>query len=159
MQTELKIYGSEKTANMIAGKLAKRNPNQKYHVVKVTTGFQVAPVTVGKPSAVFDKPAPVATPKEQAAKTPKVVDAAKQVMVMLPLQGQSPAYLNVVLDGKVTYVGKSTVISYQVDEEAGTVLMVMDRKLAKKRGFPMTPVTVGVDTAEAQPEAAQEGGE
>lgn len=48
-QTAKMIYPSQAVANMICGKLMKRDPGKSYHVVPVTSGFQVAPVTLCPP--------------------------------------------------------------------------------------------------------------
>ena len=49
VQTEKMIYANEAVANEILATLQERNPEMKYHKVRVTSGWQVCSVTVLPP--------------------------------------------------------------------------------------------------------------
>lgn len=127
MQTETakKIYAQETTANMIAGKLAKRNPDQKFTVVKVTTGWQVCPVNVAKPAMPVEKPAPVKKMEKMAPEAGPtltyqlVTDAPKSFVVV----GAG--------DGDLKYLHKSSVL-WASEPENGMIQIQVTGKYAAK---------------------------
>jgi hypothetical protein len=58
-QTEKMIYAQKPVAQMILGKMQKRNPGKAYTMVQIPSGWQVAPVNVLKSGMPPHKPHPV----------------------------------------------------------------------------------------------------
>lgn len=145
METAKKIYPTEAVANMIAGKLTKVR-QKKYIVMKVTTGWQVAPVTTC-PSAVPPwPPAPYPVkgalqPNGALYKKPSTSGVSKATSsashetatVKIACTQETPKYIGVMLDGKEAWIGKSTLISYAIVD--GMATMQMPMAIAKKRGL------------------------
>jgi hypothetical protein len=140
-QTAKMIYPTETVAKMIAGKLTKHKG--KHIVMKIASGFQVCPVTVcqGAVSPNNATPYPVKTPLTPASK-PQVSDA-DTTLITLPLLKDTKAYLLVKKpDGKELWIGKSTIISWdvsmdpdQIAVDAALVTMKFATKVAKQKGL------------------------
>jgi hypothetical protein len=131
-QTAKMIYPTEAVAKMIAGKMTKQKG--KHIVMKIATGFQVCPVTIcqGAVSPNNATPYPVKTPLTPAS-TPQVSDA-ETTLITLPLLKDTKAYLLVKKDdGKELWIGKSTIISWDVDGDL--VVMKFATKTAKQKGL------------------------
>lgn len=129
------IYETPAVANMILGKLVKRNPDKKFVMMKVDTGWQVAPVQVmpsGMPPA---KPAPVLSGQLFGKPTNFASDA---LTFEFPFQRSTKAWLY--FDGgNVKWLHRNKVISYDIIEQPGETMMIRFRvspKVAKEAGLP-----------------------
>lgn len=133
------IYETQAVANMIAGKLTKKK-GVKYDVYKVSTGFQVCPITVCKDYVPPAKPLPVAKPADI---TKKVQDAASvpdsdKITLTFKFKNESPVYLDVYMpDGSVKSFGKSNILAYAIGGEPDhlNIALTMTKAFAKKRGL------------------------
>lgn len=132
-ETSKMIYAQEDVAKAIASKL-EAFKGTKYAVYKVTTGFQVCPVTVCKAYVPPAKPLPVKKPSFDEVLPEDVV------VVAMKFQHESPKYISVYKeDGSLMHLGKSTLIDWDVTigegESTPTVKLKMTKKVAKKRGL------------------------
>ncbi|MCL4743802.1 MAG: hypothetical protein KJZ83_00155 [Burkholderiaceae bacterium] len=123
-ETTKMIYPQEGIANQIANKLM-QTKDTKYAVYKVTTGFQVVPVTIcksGMPPAI---PAPV-------AKVAKDVQAEDTVTLEFPFNRQTKSwwYFD---GGEVQFLHKSHPISVEIKDNM--LRMVLAKKTAIKFGL------------------------
>lgn len=139
MQTETAkmIYPTQQVANMIAGKLTKHK-GVKHAVIKVTTGWQVAAVTVCAGAVSPHKATPIATPDYQVeAKAPVEQLDPSVVVLLFKLKAEHPKTVHIVAesDGEVKWLHKSVMIGYTIDAEAGTVAVKYRKKVADKKGF------------------------
>ena len=132
MQAQM-IYPQSNVATMIAGRLSK-SKGTPYAVTKVTTGFQVAPVVKVEPK----KPLPIPTAAAQSA-APKTWTGIAYHTAKLRFRGESASYVDAWIDGKPVSFGKSTLIGWEVEQEAGEtmkwVVLRMPIPVAKKRGL------------------------
>jgi hypothetical protein len=126
------IFAEPKTANAIALKM-EQTRGKSYAVIKVTTGWQVAPVKVCKPYMPPAKPLPVKTLTQQIADTLAKPLPENLFEIVLPYRGQSAKYVEVVLNSKVAWFGKSTLVAWEIADNH--VQLRMDVKQAKKRGL------------------------
>ena len=133
-ETSKMIYAQESVAQAIAAKLEQVR-GKKFAVYKVTTGFQVCPVTVCKAYVPPAKPLPVQKPSFESE------EVTGDVMVFtFKLQKESPKYISVYKpDGSLMHLGKSTLIGWDISinegESTPTVKVKMTNKVAKKRGL------------------------
>ena len=127
MQSANMIYPDKKLADTILGKMKTRHPNDEWSVMVVPTGFQVT----RKPKPLLYSVA--CTPPAGSAKPPVPVGSA--ATVTLPYSNQSPHFIECFHGGKKIWVGKTTVVGFDVDNAANTVVMKMPLKYAKKRAF------------------------
>ena len=58
-QTSKMIYAQKPVAQMILGKMQKRNPGKEYTMVQLPSGWQVAPINIVKSGMPPHKPHPV----------------------------------------------------------------------------------------------------
>jgi hypothetical protein len=134
-QTAKMIYPTEAVAKMIAGKMTKAKG--KHIVMKIATGFQVCPVTIcqGAVSPNNAAPYPVKAPLTPASK-PQVSDS-ETVIITLSLKKDTKSYLLIEKDdGKELWIGKSTIIDWDVATDgSGKVSMKFATKVAKQKGL------------------------
>ncbi|MGK9084959.1 hypothetical protein KXR64_16585 [Brucella intermedia] len=137
------IYDTQAVANMIAGKLSKTK-GVKHDVYKVTTGFQVVPVTVCKAYVPPAKPLPVTKPSEITKKIQTAAEVADsdKITLTFKFKNESNVYLDVFMpDGTVKSFGKSNILAYQigpssiVGETETLISLTMTKQFAKKRGL------------------------
>ncbi|MCO5157909.1 MAG: hypothetical protein M9945_14365 [Aquamicrobium sp.] len=135
------IYETQAVANMIAGKLTK-NKGVKYDVYKVTTGFQVVPITVCKDYVPPAKPLPVAKPADLVKKLQDeaAVPDSDKITLSFKFKNESNVYIDVFMpDGTVKSFGKSNILAYAINVEEGTstptIQLTMTKAFAKKRGL------------------------
>lgn len=135
MQTETAkmIYAQEDVAKAIAAKMMQIR-GKKYEVYKVTTGFQVCPVTVCKAYVPPAKPLPVQKTSFDE------VPSGDVVVIAMKLHNESPKYISVYKDDEsLMHFGKSSLIAWEVTigegESTPTVKLKMTKKTAKKRGL------------------------
>lgn len=127
-ETAKMIYPDKAVADAIAAKLM-QTKGKKYEVFKVSTGFQVCPITVCKAYVPPAKPLPVKKPSFNDAPSGDVV------IVTMKFQAESPKYLSVVNDeGKLMHFGKGTLIDWEIEDNK-TVKLKMSKAVAKKRGL------------------------
>ncbi len=74
-----------------------------------------------------DPPAELAVPAAPKGKAPPTV------MVTLPFKGQSVAFIEVVIGDKTSWLAKSSLTSYEVEDDQ--VLVELPRPLARRRGL------------------------
>ena len=125
MDTAKMIYPEKKIAELILGKMKKRNPNTEWLITDLPAGYQLTQ----KP-----KPSFAGLPEQMKLLEP-VVPAKSVATVTLPYCGQSPAFIECNVNGKKTWFGKSALVTYEVDHASKTVAMTMTTAYAKKRGF------------------------
>ena len=121
-ETALMIYADLKIANMMKGKIAKRNPDKVYEIVKVLTGHQVREVL----------------PAQEAPKPAKVVikSGAHTVTVTLPFAKESTRWIDFsapVGPKGVKFFHKAHVVSQTI--ENGMITMEVVRKAAIEKGL------------------------
>ena len=129
MQTAKMIYPDKKLAGAILGKMKKRHPNDEWGVMAVPTGFQVT----RKPKPLFGGYSASCTPPAGSATPP--VPVGSILTVALPYSNQSPHFIECFHGSKKIWVGKTTLIGFDIDNASNTVVMKMLIKYAKKRGF------------------------
>jgi hypothetical protein len=129
MQSAKMIYPDKKLAGTILGKMKKRYPNDEWSVMVVSTGFQVT----RKPKPLFGSYSASYMPLPGSVTPP--VSVGSVVTVMLPYSNQSPRFIECFHSGKKIWVGKTTLVDFDVDNASNTVVMKMPVKYAKKRGF------------------------
>ncbi len=95
----------------------------------VPTGFHVTQ----KPKPLFDGYSASCKPLAGSAKRTLPVDPV--ATVTLPYSNQSPHFIECFHGGKKIWVGKTTVVGFDVDKASNIVVMKMPVKYAKKRGF------------------------
>ena len=121
-ETALMIYADLKIANMMKGKIAKRNPDKVYEIVKVLTGHQVREVL----------------PAQEAPKPAKVVikSGAHTVTVTLPFKKESVRWIDFsapVGPKGVTFFHKAHVVSSTI--EGDMIVLEVNRKAAIEKGL------------------------
>jgi hypothetical protein len=131
MQTADMIYPDKKIAHMILGKIKKLYPDDEWSVIDLPTGFQVT----RKPGPLVGVHSAPCKPLAGAAPAKPPVPVGPVVTVTLPYGSQSPHFIECFHGGKKTWVGKTTLLSFDVDKASNTVAMMMSAKHAKKRGF------------------------
>lgn len=131
-ETTKMIYAEKAVADAIAAKLTQVN-EKKYDVYKVTTGFQVVPITVCKAYVPPAKPAPVmklnmAAEKEKAP--------GEVIVLKYKLHMEHPKTIHIIAksDGLVKWLHKSGMISWELFPEEGYVLIKYAKKVAEKKG-------------------------
>ena len=120
--TALMIYADPKVANMMKGKIAKRNPDQVWEVAKVLTGYQVRQVL---PVQEAPKPAKVA-----------IKSGAHTVTVTLPFAKESTRWIDFsapVGPKGVKFFHKAHVVNQTI--ENGMITMEVVRKAAIEKGL------------------------
>ena len=151
--TAAMIYSDKSVARMIMGKMAKRHPDDDWKIEQVPTGFQV--------KQIITKPVIVTQLKPSGGKTMNFVPNPKGVAPAGPAYGMGPSpwgtkvtknhghlftavfvyrkqteqFLEIEFNGKVTWVQKSSVESYDIDHEILSVTITMPIAYAMKRGF------------------------
>ena len=145
IQAKKMIYAQEAVARMIACKMTKSKGVE--HVwTKIATGFQVSPIKALPSAMPPAKPLPVKKPQtlmEAATAFTGTGNGIEQSwtnpahsLIELKFRGESPKYVDAFLsDGKPVSFGKSTLISWDRNLTAGTVLLKMTNATAKKRGL------------------------
>ena len=123
------IYPDKKLAGTILGKMKKRYFNDEWSVTVVPTGFQVT----RKPKPLFGGSSASCNPLAGSATPP--VSVGSVVTVTLPYSNQSPHFIECFHGGKKIWVGKTTLIGFNVDNVLNKVEMKMPVKYANKRGF------------------------
>ena len=129
MQSAKMIYPDKKLAGTILGKMKKRYPHDEWSVMVVPTGFQVT----REPKQLFGGYSASCKPLAGSATPP--VPVGSVVTVTLPYSDQSPHFIECFHGGKKIWVGKSTLIGFNVDNVSNTVVMKVPVKYANKRGF------------------------
>ena len=159
--TAAMIYSDKSVARMIMGKMAKRHPDDDWKIEQVPTGFQVKQivttplvVTVNKPSGgktmnfvPKSKGAAPAGPAHNEGPSPwtpfsEIVEgiakkkaAGHLFTAVFVYRKQTEQFLEIEFNGKVTWVQKSSVASYDIDHEILSVTITMPIAYAMKRGF------------------------
>jgi hypothetical protein len=133
-QTAKMIYPTEAVANMLCGKLTKSKG--KHVVMKVTTGFQVCPVTVLK-GYVGQKPGPLPTKEQAIPMKPSKTMNGDTVVLTFKFKADHPKTVHVIADndGEVKWLHKSVMIDYKADPSTGLVEVKYLRKVAEKKGI------------------------
>jgi len=129
MQSAKMIYPDQKLAAAILNKMKKRYPNDEWSVMVVPTGSQVT----RKPKPLFGGHS--ASCKPLAGSAAPSVPIGSVAAVTLPYSNQSTHFIECFHDNKKIWVGKTTLLSFDVDNGSKTVMMKMPLKYAKKRGF------------------------
>jgi hypothetical protein len=123
-ETAKMIYADIKIANMLKGKMAKRNPDKTWEVAKVATGYQVREVP-----PVLEAPKPV---------TKVVVKSAhgQTVTVIVPFAKETVRWIDFkepVGPKGVKFFHKAHVIDSKLED--GMLTMVVNRKAAIEKGL------------------------
>lgn len=71
----------------------------------------------------------------------QVTQKSQLATVTLTYGGQSPAFIECNFNGKKIWIGKSVLLSYDVEYGSKTIVMDMRTAYAKKRGFILTCIT------------------
>jgi hypothetical protein len=129
MQSAKMIYPDKKLAGAILNKMKKRHPNDDWGVMVVPTGFQVTRT----PKPLFGGYSASCTPHASPAKP--AVPVGTVATVTLHYSNQSPHFIECFHGGKKIWVGKTTLVGFDVDNSSNTIVMKMPVKYAKKRGF------------------------
>lgn len=136
-QTAKMIYETPAVANMICGKLMKRSPEKKFAVVKLATGWQVAPITVVKSGMPPSKPAPVQSTILWHQPSGFVGEA---LTFEFPFVRETKAWFY--FDGgNVKWLHRNKVISHEIIETVGETTMIrfkVSAKVAKEAGLSLT---------------------
>jgi hypothetical protein len=128
MDTAKMIYPEMKLAQLILGKMTRRHPNGQWSIIDLPVGFQMTQ----KPEPTFgshSSPPPAPAPIKLSS------PVGPLVTITLTYGGQSPAFIECNVNGKKIWIGKSTLLAYDVDYASKTVVMKMTTAYAKKRGF------------------------
>jgi hypothetical protein len=130
------IYPSNGIAAMIAGKLTKTK-GLKHDVYKVTTGFQVVPVTVCQDYMPPKKPLPVMDGATLKKLIKDKAQAGGDVLTFtFKFRGESAVYIDIWMeDGSPKSFGKSNLIDWEVSDDKATVVLQITKAIAKKRGL------------------------
>lgn len=121
-ETAQMIYADLKVANMMRGKMAKRNPSKVYEIVKVLTGHQVREVL----------------PVQEAPKSAKLMikSGVHTVTVTLPFKKESIRWIDFtgpVGPKGITFFNKAHVVSQSI---AGDMITLeVNRKAAVEKGL------------------------
>lgn len=73
--------------------------------------------------------------RHRARRTGTAKPAVPVATVTLPYSNQSPHFIECFHGGKKIWVGKTTLVGFDVDNSSSTIVMKMSVKYAKKRGF------------------------
>jgi hypothetical protein len=128
------IYADRKVANMILGKMKKRQPQEIWELVKLPTGWQVARIQKLPAYMPPAKPAAVATPDVKSSE-----EAAGDIAtIVLPFVKETKAWFD--FAGPICEVGthclyKGHLIAWNVDHAAKTLTVKMPVKKAKEKGL------------------------
>ena len=109
MQSAKMIYPDKKLAGAILCKVKKRYPNDEWSVIVVPTGFEVT----RKPKPLFGGYSASCKLLAGSAKSP--VPIGSVVTVTLSYSNQSPHFIECFHGGKKIWVGKTTLIAFNVD--------------------------------------------
>lgn len=127
MQSAKLIYPDNKLAAAILGKMKKRHPNDEWSVMVVPTGFQVTRT-----------PKPLCGGYSESCKSlagPAKPPVGALATVTLPYNNQSPHFIECFHGDKKIWVGKTSLVGFDVNGASNTIVMKMPAKYAKKRGF------------------------
>lgn len=131
------ICASNATANRLAAKIVKHRRGRVFEVHRVSRGWQVVEIRkFAGCGLVWDGLSWTRRPTRSTAaicQPVRVSAPAAVTTVSLPFHLESPAYIGAVVDGRIAWFGKSTLISFAIAD--GTVAMTLPAKLALKRGF------------------------
>ena len=128
VQTEKMIYANEAVADEILATLQERKPEMKYHKVRVTSGWQVCPVTVLPPYMPGEPKLPAAPMQigEQPKGTGDVLEYT------FTFQRESQAWIW--FDGAdLPWIKKSHLISYELTGDQMKIRL--SKELAAKIGL------------------------
>ena len=128
VQTEKMIYESEEVAGEILRTLQLASPEVKFHVVRVTSGWQVCPVKV-LPPFMPGKPAPVAGLTVASAEPAAVSEVLEYV---LTYKRETKAWLWFE-GGGIPWIKKSHLISHKL--EGTQVTIRLSKETAIKQGL------------------------
>ncbi len=123
-ETAKMIYADIKIANMLKGKMAKRNPDKVWEVAKVPTGYQVREVL-----PVIEAPKPVKTVTIKSAH-------GQTVTVVVPFAKETVRWIDFkepVGPKGVKFFHKAHVIESTLVD--GMLTMVVNRKAAIEKGL------------------------
>ena len=123
-ETAQMIYADIKIANMLKGKMAKRNPDKVWEVAKVPTGYQVREVP-----PVIEAPKPVNTVTIKSAH-------GQTVTVIVPFAKETVRWIDFkepVGPKSVKFFHKAHVIDSKLED--GMLTIVVDRKAAIAKGL------------------------
>jgi hypothetical protein len=136
-QTAQMIYAQKPVAQMILGKMLKRNPGKSWTMVQIPSGWQVAPVNVLKSGMPPAKPAPVIKNLTFATAASNTLDA---VVYEFPYVRETKAWFY--FDGgAVKWIHKNKLISHEVIEtpmEATIIRFKISKKIALEIGLPVS---------------------
>lgn len=128
MDTAKMIYPEMKLAQLILGKMKRRHPNGEWSIIDLPVGFQVAQ---NLEPTFGSHPWPPLAPAHTHLSSP----VGSVATITLTYGGQSPAFIECNVNGKKIWIGKSTLLAYDVDYASKTIVMKMTTVYAKKRGF------------------------
>ena len=123
-ETAKMIYADIKIANMLKGKMAKRNPDKVWEVAKVPTGYQVREVP-----PVIEAPKPIKTVTIKSAH-------GQTVTVVVPFAKETVRWIDFkepVGPKGVKFFHKAHVIESTLVD--GMLTMVVNRKAAIEKGL------------------------
>ena len=123
-ETAKMIYADIKIANMLKGKMAKRNPEKTWEVAKVPTGYQVREVP-----PVIEAPKPIKTVTIKSAH-------GQTVTVIVPFAKETVRWIDFkepVGPKGVKFFHKAHVIESTLVD--GMLTMVVNRKAAIEKGL------------------------
>ena len=123
-ETAKMIYADIKIANMLKGKMAKRNPDKVWEVAKVPTGYQVREVL-----PVIEAPKPVNTVTIKSAH-------GQTVTVIVPFAKETVRWIDFkepVGPKSVKFFHKAHVVESTLVD--GMLTMVVNRKAAIEKGL------------------------
>lgn len=129
MQSAKMIYPDKRLAGAILNKMKKRHPNDDWGVMVVPTGFQVTRTPKPLSGGYSVSCTAHAGPAKPA------VPVGTVATVTLHYSNQSPHFIECFHGGKKIWVGKTTLVGFDVDNSSNTIAMKMPVKYAKKRGF------------------------
>jgi hypothetical protein len=135
--TQKMIYADSKVANMILGKMKKRQPEETWELVKLPVGWQVARIQKLPAYMPSAKPAPVMVP-EILAKAEEQGDFVAFSVPLADIKVETAKWFD--FKGPKGSKGKDCVykghlIAWQIDQDAGLLHLKMPAKKAKEKGF------------------------
>ncbi len=136
-QTDKMIYAQKPVAQMILGKMQKRNPGKAYTMVQIPSGWQVAPINIVKSGMPPHKPHPV------LKNTLTFANAASTTLDALvyefPYVRETKAWFY--FDGgDVQWIHKNKLISHEIIEQPNETTMLrfkVSQMVALAAGLPV----------------------
>ncbi|MEK1853065.1 MAG: hypothetical protein AAAC48_14640 [Phyllobacterium sp.] len=122
------IFSEEGVARQILKKMVVSYPERKYTLAKVSTGWQVVPITQCAPYMPPAVPLPVKKPALS-----KPLPASDIVLVEVPFKKETPAYWEI--EHEKPWLHKSHIISSEV--HGNKLQFTVAKKVAQKMSLPI----------------------